>query len=445
MLKKLFGLASLLLLITFLGAACTPAASQKDLQELQYKVQALSLSLETTQNNLQATQEALQNVQNQNQQLQNQLQQTSTECSTCDKAAQDCVNNIVVSPYGCVTTSPYYSNPCTYQPTCTPIGYSPCSWLYSYDYFYPYLFGNHYSPWGNHPFVPPSPQPEPSPCPHPHPSPCPQPHPHPSPCPHPPFVTCPHPIATEATAYTPATEPMAGSPITAADPPAIATTETTPAVTDSVEPIVEPAPAADLMPSPQIESATYQLPVAVPDQVLETTPSEPAITEPPAITEDPLEPAPSTMQSVEAINEPGPDSAAVTESSPEITPPVDITEPTIITEIPAAPAPETIQTVEVINEPIPDSALTSLPLPEITPEPALPVSSLPVVEPAPTPEPTLTTYSMPAAVPDQVLETPPALAATNYPVITEAPAVPIPPDSETAKKATDETNTDSTL
>jgi hypothetical protein len=200
------------------------------------------------------------------------------------------------------------------------------------------------------------------------------------------------------------------------------------------------------MPSPQIESATYQLSVAVPDQVLETTPSELAVTELPAITEDALEPAPSTMQSVEAVNEPGPDSAVVTESSPEITPPVDITEPTVITEVQAAPAPETIQTVEVINEPIPDSALTSLPLPEITPEPALPVSSLPVVEPAPTPEPTLTTYPMPAAVPDQVLEAAPsAPAASDYPVITEAPAIPIPPDSETAKKATDETNPDSTL
>jgi hypothetical protein len=433
MLKKVLGLASLLLLFTFLGASCAPAASQKDLQELQYQVQALSLSLATTQNNLQATQEALQNVQIQNQQLQNQLQQTSTECSTCDKAAQDCVNNNLISPYGCVTTSPYCSNPCSYTPPSTPIGYSP---YYPYYYFFPYIYGTDYGTWVNYPYV--------SPCPQPHPSPCP--HPHPSPDPHPPFVTCPHPIATEATAYTPATEPMAGSPITAADPPAIATTETTPAVTDSVEPVVEPAPAADLMPSPQIESATYQLPVAVPDQVLETTPSEPAVTEPPAITEDPLEPAPSTMQSVEAVNEPGPDSAAVTESSPEITPPVDITEPTIITEVQAAPAPETIQTVEVINEPIPDSALTSLPLPEITPEPALPVSSLPVVEPAPTPEPTLTTYPMPAAVPDQVLEAAPsAPAASDYPVITEAPAIPIPPDSETAKKATDETNPDSTL
>ncbi len=130
MLKKIIRLASLLLLITFLGAACTPAASQRDLQELQYQVQALSLSLATTQNNLSATQDALRNVQNQNQQLQNQLQQTSSKSSTCDKYAQSCVNNNVVN-------TPYCSNPCSYQPTCTPIGYSPSSWLLSYYYFSP--------------------------------------------------------------------------------------------------------------------------------------------------------------------------------------------------------------------------------------------------------------------------------------------------------------------
>jgi hypothetical protein len=68
------------------------------------------------------------------------------------------------------------------------------------------------------------------PCPHPQPSPCP--HPHPSPSPDPPCVTFPHPILTDVTAGTPATEPMAANEITTAEPPAIATTETTPAATD---------------------------------------------------------------------------------------------------------------------------------------------------------------------------------------------------------------------
>ena len=377
--KKVFGLASLLLLIILLGAACTPTVSQKDLQELQYKVQALSLSLATTQSNLLATEEALRNIQNQNQQLQNQLQQTSSECTTCDKTAQACVDNIMVSPYGCISTSPYCSNPCSYQPTCTPIGFSP------------YIFGCPYNPWIN--YVSPCPYHPPSPCPHPHPSPCPQPHPspcphpHPSPEPHPQSATFPQPIAPDVTVNIfPAAEPMASSPITAADPPAIVTTETTPAATDSVEPAVESLPA------PEPELATYTMPVDVPDEVIEATASTPVIIEPPAII-----------------------------------------------DVPDEPEPETLQTAETASEPVLETTPAAVPLVEITPE------SVVAELVTPTPEPVLATYPMPAAVAEPVLEATPSVPAiSDYPVITEIPAAPVPPVSETAK-AIDETNPDSAL
>jgi hypothetical protein len=62
----------------------------------------------------------------------------------------------------------------------------------------------------------------------------------------------------------------------------------------------------------------------------------------------------------------------------------------------------------------------------------------------PAPEPELATYTMPAAVPEPVLEMPPAPATSDYPVITEIPAAPVPPVSETAK-VIDETNPDSAL
>ncbi|MGD0352133.1 MAG: hypothetical protein ABSB38_01330 [Dehalococcoidia bacterium] len=214
---------------------------------------------------------------------------------------------------------------------------------------------------------------------------------------------------------------MAANEITTGELPAAILSPVTfePSVSDS----------AELTPAPEPALATYSTPVDVPDQVLETTPSTPAATETPVITEIPAVPAPETLQTPEATNELNIDSATAIEPSPETT-----------------PAPETLQTPEATNELNPDFAVATVPSPEITPEPALPVSSLPVVEPAPTPEPTLTTYPMPAAVPGQVLEAAPsAPAASDYPVITEAPAIPIPPDSETAKKATDETNPDSTL
>jgi len=52
---------------------------------------------------------------------------------------------------------------------------------------------------------------------------------------------------------------------------------------------------------------------------------------------------------------------------------------------------------------------------------------------------------MPAAVPDQVLEAvPSAPAASDYPVITEVPTVPIPPTSQAADD-TDEKDTDTAL
>ncbi len=157
MVKKIIGLASILLVLAFLGAACAPAASQQELQELRYQVQSLSLSLATTQENLAATQEnlattqqALQNLQSQNQQLQNQVNETSSTCTTCDKTAQTCV----INPYGCVTTTTAYcSNPCYYTPPCTPIRYSPYNPCY---YFFPYPYRTIRYPWVNHPYTPPA-------------------------------------------------------------------------------------------------------------------------------------------------------------------------------------------------------------------------------------------------------------------------------------------------
>jgi hypothetical protein len=392
MIKKLSGLASLLLLITFLGASCTPAASQRDLQELQYQVQALSLSLATTQNNLSATQDALRNVQNQNQQLQEQLQQASTKSSTCDRVAQDCINNTV--------STPYYSYPYSYQPICTPVNYSPCSWRNPYYYFFPHIFGNPYSPWLN--YVPP--------CPHPQPSPCPQPH--PSPFPHTSHLPFPHPISPYITASAPVTKPIPTlEPVLATYPMPAAE------VTPAPEPVLTtyPAPAAEVTAVPEPVLTTYPTPADVPDVVIEATP---------AVIPDQVLQTPSTA----------------------------ITERPVIIEVPFTPAPETFQTPEATIESNTDIVPAAIPLPEITPEPALPAPTspavtdpVPAIEPAPAPQPTLATYPMPAAVPDQVLEAAPsAPAVTDYPVITQAPAMPKPLTSETAD-VVDEIKTDSTL
>ena len=406
MIKKLSGLASLLLLITFLGASCTPAASQRDLQELQYQVQALSLSLATTQNNLSATQDALRNVQNQNQQLQEQLQQASTKSSTCDRVAQDCINNTV--------STPYYSYPYAYQPICTPVNYSPCSWRNPYYYFFPHIFGNPYSPWLN--YVPP--------CPHPQPSPCPQPH--PSPCPHISHLPFPHPISPYITASAPVTKPI-----------------------PTLEPVLAtyPMPAAEVTPVPEPVLTTYPMPADVPDVVIEATPSTLVTTEPPAIAEVSAELAPAS----EPASATYPTPADVPDQVLE-TPSTATTEPPVIIEVTATPAPETFQTPEATIESNTDIVPAAIPLPEITPEPALPAPTspavtdpVPAIEPAPAPQPTLATYPTPAAVPDQVLETvPSAPAVTDYPVITHAPAMPKPLTSETAD-VVDEIKTDSTL
>ncbi|MCJ7515162.1 MAG: hypothetical protein MUO89_04210 [Dehalococcoidia bacterium] len=449
MVKKLIGLSSLLLIITFIGAACAPTASQRDLQELQYQVQALSQSLATTQSSLQAAQATLQTVQLQNQQLQEQLKQTSSTCSTCEKTAQACINN-VVSPYVCASIAPYCPSPCSYPSPCsTPIAYPPCSWLYSNYYFLPYPHFTHYGPWGYHPFPPPAP--------HPGPSPFPPPPPHPWPWTSP-SVTLPPPV----TAFAPATEPMAASAVSLADISATAPTETTteallamstlPAVTDTVELAVEPAPA------PEIALDTASIEATVPDLALEETPSALAAVETPVITEIPA--VPETLLTPEATNESVPDATDATETSPETIPAVtdtaatatepmaapdtsldaasitaavsdqvveetpSVIEPPLITAAPAEPAPEILQT-ETVNGPATDIAPALGTLPETTLTAT--DSAIPAVETAPGPDNTLSPYPVPPAIPVPVLEAmPPVPSAADYPVISEAPIVPAP-------------------
>jgi len=371
MLKRAFGLASLLLLLIFLGVACTPAASQKDLQDLQFQVQALSTSLASTQNSLLATQEALRSVQNQNQQLQNQLAETTLKCSTCDKAAQTCVSNNVAtqSGYVCLSSNyyPYTCScqlPCQYPSACTPLCYSPSLWLYTNYYLFPHLYCPHRNQRVNHQHVPPCPKPHPSPCPKPHPSPCPDPHPSPCPGPHH-VIGLPQSTAVEATADTVATEPMVASAIITGGPPATALLETTePAllestglvVTDSAEPVL----------SPETSLATYPMPIVVPDPVLETAPPAPDAMEPPVINEFTTEPAPPTLQTIEAASGPTPDPvveaapsteivaepapAMVPDTMPVIPPAPAITESPVVAEVPAVPEPPILEVEEAIDE-----------------------------------------------------------------------------------------------
>jgi hypothetical protein len=105
-------------------------------------------------------------------------------------------------------------------------------------------------------------------------------------------------------------------------------------------------------------------------------------------------------------------------------------------------APSTLQTVEAVNETAPDCVATVTPSPEIVIEPALPESNsaaatdlaIPAAESAAAPDSSLDTTLTPAAVPDQVLETtPPVPAAIEAPVITEFTTEPATSTSKTVK------------
>jgi hypothetical protein len=411
MLKKVFGLASVLLLLIFLGAACAPTASQKDLQDLQFQVQSLSKALESTQDSLSATQEALISVQSQNQQLQNQLAEVTAKCSACDNMAQTCIGNNLATQSGFVLLSssyyPYnysYQLPCQYSSPCTPLWYSPSSWRYAYHHV-KCLYHTYRGHWRDHWRVPPCPEPYPPPCPEPCPSPCPEPHPspcpdlHPSPCPCPPhFRDFSSPTAVEATIDTVATEPMVASAITTTDSPATAlpetTTEPAPSTLQTVEAVNEPAPdcVATVTPSPEIatepalsESISAAVtdsvipgvesvvapdaaldatlaPTAVPDQVLETMPAAPAAIEAPIITEFTTETAPSTSQTVEVINEPVPDFVATAAPSPEIV--IEPALPELTSASVTEPMP-VVRPVPPITEPPAISEVTAVPEPSI--------------------------------------------------------------------------------
>jgi hypothetical protein len=326
MLKKAFGLASLLLLITFLGAACAPAASQQDLQSLQYQVQALSLSLATTQSNLAATQEALRNMQNQNEQLQNQLNKASSQCTTCDKTAQACVNNNLLNPYGCVGTSPYCYSPYTYPPPCTPVAFPPYWWPGPYCFF-PHPHGTHCGPDGHHPPAPPFPNPPPQL--------------------DPPSLVLPHPITPDVVVDIPVVEPMPSGPIIPTDHQKWITPEIMPIVTDSIEQLTESIRVVESAPQPVEAVNTW--PANVPDPVLEPKLSTRTTTEYPVITEIPAMPVPKT---------PAPEWINARESKPETMP--------IMTDV---------------NKPLsaPEPGLVAFPQRAVTPNPALEIPAAPAV------------------------------------------------------------------
>jgi len=329
MLKKALGLALLLLIITFLGASCAPAASQQDLQVLQYQVQALSLSLATTQSNLAATQEALRNMQNQNEQLQNQLNKASSQCTTCDKTAQACINNNLLNPYGCVVTSPYCYSPYTYPPPCTPVAFPPHWWPGQYCFF-PHPHGTHCGPDGHHPPAPPFPNPPPQL--------------------EPPSLVLPHPITPDLVVHIPVVEPMASSPITPADHPGWVTPEITPIVTDSMEQLTKSISIAESAPRP-IE-AVYPVITEIPAMPVPKTPAPERI--------NAVESSPQIMPIMTDVNKPLSASEPGLAAFPQLT-----VTPNPALEIPAAPAvmgypvitkapaiskPATFDTVKTIDE-----------------------------------------------------------------------------------------------
>lgn len=306
MVKKVIGLASVLLLITLLSAACTPAepsTSEKDLRELQSEVQALETSLKWTQQQLLTAEDAARNAQMQATQLQNQPAQSSSQCPCFSEnlATQPCINSTpIASPY-CPSCSSAYS---CYQP-CLPS--PPCIVIYQAPYPYP------------HSYLKPSPPPYP-------------PHPHSSPHPHPPHLSNNAPAdATEIIPGTTDTATVAIDPPTAAPTTAESITPSVPETTTATGNLASestPAPIApvadeatltvqstpDLAPAP----ATGSTPVTASE--LLPAPSTPVVTTDVAtpITQPIPDqtPAPITVSATEAalaITTPPPDSAADTQ------------------------------------------------------------------------------------------------------------------------------------
>jgi len=136
MLRRVRGLALLVLMVTLAGSGCGSAVSEADLKQLQSEVQALNTTLKWTQQELLAAEDTMSSVQEQNLRLQSQLEQTLSEYtrSAGEASTQTCVSDIRAAP-SCY--EPYLSS-CSYPSPCLPIASSP--WPYYSCSTYPYSY-----------------------------------------------------------------------------------------------------------------------------------------------------------------------------------------------------------------------------------------------------------------------------------------------------------------